>query len=159
MSDDADQKKIDEERAQRSEYFRHRTGGLIIAAAIFAYFAVPILEFANPLYMLLSGASIGAVIWQLYERYVLRDVSSNLMFWGSFLIMVVSFLYTMVEAIVQEHDNEIVCNRLISELLIPHQHRGDIASVYSALKCRPRYADTVDLNSLPQTPVVPIDTK
>lgn len=158
MADEADQKKIDEERALRSEYFRHRTGGMVIASAIFAYFAAPILEFANPLFMLATGATIGVVIWQLYEKYVLRE-GSGWMFWPSVLMMLLSLPLTVGQAIVHEHRNETVCNRLTSELLIPHQHRGDVASVYSALKCRPRYSEKVDLENLPRTPIVPIETK
>jgi len=127
------------------------TGGFIAGGVVAAYFAQPLLEFADPEWLTLVGGLLAITCIWLWGAFVLdwpkRNTLITIVFGACALVGLVTIV---TEAIRTANRNDDRCRTIEKEMLSLNPRRDDLPGLFDVLKCRPQ---TDELLVLPAPPV------
>lgn len=113
--------------------------GVLILASVIAYFAVPLLRFADPRALFDAGSmfAFGAAAFYIEVSYSDRR-ATLILFAGIFLIGVIEIASVQAEAFKVSRYVDQKCAVIQFDMLSPKPSRENLADAFQALGCRPQ---------------------
>lgn len=121
---------------------RHATTAFVAGAAVFAFFAQPVLPFADPLDVFCAGgifACVVVLVWthSLQATTQSRQIFLSLVITAAMLLVI----FQLIPAVEQAEANDRRCRLLEQEMIASTGRRVEIAALFSAVKCRPQLTE------------------
>ena len=137
----------------REGRFRRDTGGVVVGAALAAFFLGPLMRFANPVLMGAGGTLLGFALFTVYQVYVVPTVHKAMHILAAFIAFLGLLALTLafVSATRISYAVDETCTGLqrqmmgAKEAVVPSLKPGQAEpkDAFQALGCRPRTKDAL----------------